>query len=222
MRTKEEKAAVRKAWEEKNKESLRRSSRKYLIKNRHKTKALKRAMYLRHRERILAACKVYREANSKKISERQRAWYLKNKEHVINRASKRSQEREKIDPNFKLLRRLRSRMSNILRGRSKHKTTLDLLGCTLDQLREHLEKRFTEGMTWDNYGKWHIDHIRPLASFDLTVPADLEAATHFSNLQPLWAEDNIKKSDSYVDEHKGDPAIGVVLPSQANPSTAIG
>lgn len=59
----------------------------------------------------------------------------------------------------------------------------------------HLEAKFSEGMTWQNYGTWHIDHIRPLASFDLTDPAQVRLACHFTNLQPLWGADNIRKGD---------------------------
>ncbi len=67
------------------------------------------------------------------------------------------------------------------------------LGCTISQLRAWLELFFTEGMTWDNYGQWHIDHKRPLASFNLTDREQLLDACHFTNLQPLWAADNLSK-----------------------------
>ena len=69
------------------------------------------------------------------------------------------------------------------------------LGCTVPELRAYLEARFRSGMTWANHSRdgWHIDHIRPLASFDLTDRAQLLEAVHFSNLQPLWAEENLSK-----------------------------
>ena len=72
-----------------------------------------------------------------------------------------------------------------------------LLGCSAEQLRTHLEEKFTDGMSWDNYGYrgWHIDHIRPCASFDLTDPQQQLECFHYTNLQPLWAEDNFKKGD---------------------------
>lgn len=70
-----------------------------------------------------------------------------------------------------------------------------LLGCSSQQLREHLERQFLPGMTWDNYGKhgWHVDHVRPCASFDLTDPEQQHQCFHYTNLQPLWAADNIRK-----------------------------
>jgi hypothetical protein len=67
------------------------------------------------------------------------------------------------------------------------------LGCSIAELRLHLESQFQPGMSWNNHGEWHIDHIRPLAKFNLACPLQLERACHFSNLQPLWAKDNIVK-----------------------------
>jgi hypothetical protein len=94
----------------------------------------------------------------------------------------------------KLSSRLRSRIKNALRSNKKNKTR-ELIGCNIDFLMGYLEKQFQNGMSWENYGKWHIDHIRPLSSFDLTNPEDQIKACHYSNLQPLWAEDNLRKSD---------------------------
>jgi len=71
--------------------------------------------------------------------------------------------------------------------------TTKLLGCTIEHLRWHLEKQFIPGMTWKNHGQWHIDHIKPCASFDLTKSAQQRKCFHYTNLQPLWALDNIRK-----------------------------
>ena len=80
---------------------------------------------------------------------------------------------------------------------------LELIGCTSDKMKAHLEAQFSPGMTWDNYGHpnggytagWHIDHIIPCAAFDLTDPVEQKQCFHYTNLQPLWAEDNLKKGD---------------------------
>ena len=76
---------------------------------------------------------------------------------------------------------------------------LDLLGCSLEDLRVYLESKFQIGMSWENCGRggWEIDHIRPLASFDLSASADLEKACHYTNLQPLWGPDNWGKGGVY-------------------------
>lgn len=68
-----------------------------------------------------------------------------------------------------------------------------LIGCSIEDLRAHIESQFQPGMTWENYGKWHVDHIRPCVSFNLLDPMQQQECFHYTNLQPLWAEDNIKK-----------------------------
>jgi len=71
--------------------------------------------------------------------------------------------------------------------------TLELTGCSKEELITHLQSKFTEGMTWDNYGEWHIDHILPCVSFNLEDPEEQKKCFHWTNLQPLWAIDNIRK-----------------------------
>ena len=92
---------------------------------------------------------------------------------------------------------LRNRLYCALRRASAGKgvKTQELLGCTITELRQHLEAQFVDGMDWDNYGRngWHIDHIRPCASFDLTDPHQQRQCFHYTNLQPLWEADNIRK-----------------------------
>ncbi len=74
---------------------------------------------------------------------------------------------------------------------------MELLGCTIDELKRYLEQQFKEGMTWDNYGEWHVDHIKPCASFNFFNENEQKECFHFTNLQPLWAEDDMKKHDKY-------------------------
>lgn len=76
--------------------------------------------------------------------------------------------------------------------------TFAVVGCSIDHLRAHLESKFEAGMTWDNYGEWHVDHIRPCASFDLIDPKQLAECFNWSNLQPLWAKENISKGAKYA------------------------
>lgn len=82
----------------------------------------------------------------------------------------------------------------------KHQSTFELLGCTLEELYAHIEAQFLPGMSWGNYGHdtWHIDHIKPCASFDLTDPEQQRVCFHYTNLQPLWAIDNIRKGAKLV------------------------
>lgn len=105
--------------------------------------------------------------------------------------------RRKFDAGFKLRMNLRHRVWNALQANeaSKSKSIQDLIGCPFDDLAKHLEAQFVDGMTWENYGKhgWHLDHIRPCASFDLSDPNQQSQCFHYTNMQPLWAVDNLSK-----------------------------
>jgi len=92
---------------------------------------------------------------------------------------------------------LRSRLYKALQGNFKNGSAVTDLGCSIDELKMHLESKFQYGMNWDNWSfeGWHIDHIVPLASFDLTDRKQLLLACHYTNLQPLWAIDNLSKGD---------------------------
>jgi hypothetical protein len=109
------------------------------------------------------------------------------------------QNRSKTHPEFNLKKNLRSRIHTVLKYKKATKidTTMRLVGCSLEYLIAYLEGKFTYGMTWENYGKWHVDHIRPCASFDLTDPEQQKQCFHYTNLQPLWAKDNLSKGDRY-------------------------
>ena len=104
------------------------------------------------------------------------------------------------DPQYKAAHICRCRVRQMIRvhGGVKSSATFDLVGCTVQELMAHLEKGFAYGMTWENMGEWHIDHIVPCASFDLTDPEQQKACFHWSNLQPLWAEENIRKGAKLV------------------------
>jgi hypothetical protein len=93
----------------------------------------------------------------------------------------------------RIKRNLRSRLNKALQGNYKTGSAVRDLGCSIEELKKYLESKFQDGMTWDNYGQWHIDHIRPLCSFNLQDPEELKKVCHYSNLQPLWAKDNLDK-----------------------------
>lgn len=110
-----------------------------------------------------------------------------------------SKHRRQIDQTFRISCSLRARLRKALRGNRKSNRTLVLLGCSLSEFCKHLEAQWQPGMSWENYSSsgWHIDHIRPCASFDLSDPAEQKACFRYTNLQPLWAKDNIKKGSLY-------------------------
>ena len=111
-------------------------------------------------------------------------------------------KRRAEDPLYNLKARCRTRLNHAFKnsGFSKTTKTAKMLGCSWDQLKEHIESQFTEGMTWENKHLWHIDHVVPYASAE--SKADIIRLSHYSNLQPLWATENLKKSDKMPDELK--------------------
>jgi hypothetical protein len=117
------------------------------------------------------------------------SWKVKRREY--------EKQRRKDDINFKLLNNMRCRIGQAVRNKSGR--TMELVGCSIDDLRKHLELQFTGGMTFKNYGSWHVDHIKPCSRFNLTNPSEQRECFHYTNLQPLWAEDNQTKSDKYED-----------------------
>jgi len=121
-------------------------------------------------------------AQRKRLEARQRAAA---KRYVANRRH--------VSVGFRVLQNLRGRLRAALKGAGKTKRTLHLVGCTIPELRAHLEKQFKPGMSWDNYGQWHVDHRVACQSFDLTKPDEQRRCFHYTNLQPLWADDNFKK-----------------------------
>lgn len=113
------------------------------------------------------------------------------------RAWRREYEKELLKKNIQ--RAISARLRNLVGCRISRKSssTFDLVGCTVPELITHIESQFEAGMGWENREQWHIDHIRPCASFDLTDPEQQKECFHYNNLQPLWAEENIRKSDNW-------------------------
>lgn len=123
--------------------------------------------------------------------------YNKIPENLIKkrlRSNAYDKKRKLVDPQYKISVLLRIRMCSALKKGYKKGSGIRYIGCSVIQLKEYLEKKFQPGMTWSNHGKWHIDHIIPLCSFDLTDKKQFLKAVHYTNLQPLWAVDNLKKS----------------------------
>jgi hypothetical protein len=210
FRDKDAERAYKKQWAEANREKVRAYAREQYLKNRvarieaakqrrladpDRAKAYARKGYHKDVEASRGYQRTWaRAARAKdpdRFREAQQKWVAANKEKlalVVN-AWQRNQRRE--NPHYLVAGRLRCRLRKLVRtGRGRLN---ELLGCTPDQLRAHLEAQFQPGMSWGNADQWHIDHIRPCASFDLTDPAQQRACFHYTNLQPLWAKDNLSK-----------------------------
>ena len=108
----------------------------------------------------------------------------------------RLQRKRNEDPVYRMECAVRNRTRKALQGTLKDGKSLDLIGCTPETLRLIVESKFEHGMTWANYGSaWHVDHIIPLAAYNLTDPEQQRQAFHYTNLQPLWAHENLAKGD---------------------------
>jgi hypothetical protein len=177
-------------WKKRNSESVSDYRRQYGIDNRDKERATN-ARWLARNPGIKAEYDAnYRRRNSEKVKA-----YFSSKEFKIAKNAK-ARERYNSDPAFRTEKVLRASLTQSLRlyGDGKKRDRLiELIGCTIKELTVHLEKLFHPGMNWDNQGKWHVDHIIPCASFDLSDPVHQLECFHWSNLQPLWGPDNIRK-----------------------------
>jgi hypothetical protein len=173
-----------------------------------KVRALRRTFYARHKVRLKEQRRAYFSARKAVKKEYDRQYRLRNlekrtvqvKEWVkMNREHYNSwlREKRKINPQFAIANNMRGRINIALRksGLKRNKSLEVILGCSVCALMQYLEARFLPGMTWANRSRWHIDHIKPCASFDLTDPDEQARCFHFTNLQPLWATDNIRKGD---------------------------
>lgn len=138
------------------------------------------------KEEIAAKKKAARAAYYAKYPERKR---IERQKYLQNR---------KGDPVWRIRKNLRKRLKELLSKGTKIGPYNEMIGCTAFELRKHIESQFKDGMTWENYGTvWHVDHIRPLCSFDVTDKSQKLAANNFENLQPLFAEDNLKKGGKW-------------------------
>lgn len=101
------------------------------------------------------------------------------------------------DIDYKLRKNLRSRFKSALKLNYKSGSAVQDLGCSIEKFKLWMEMHWSDGMTWDNYGEWHIDHSKPLSSFNLKNREELLKACHFTNLKPMWAEENLQKSNKF-------------------------
>jgi hypothetical protein len=163
--------------------------------------------YAAHREKLIAyqkeyhkkyaeKCKAYRRRVSKQRGAYMCEWRKKNWDKIMIYKKKYHKEVESKQIEYRILHSLRGRLLQALNGTVKSKHTMEFVGCDMIQLKEHLSSQFKKGMAWDNYGRkgWHIDHITPCSSFNLTCPNEQKKCFHYTNLQPLWWLDNCRKN----------------------------
>lgn len=176
------------------------------LKKYHENKELinekRRENYKGTTEEIRLRQKLWEKNNPEKIKIYSKRKYEKHKDKFIRNSMKWNYHKLETDILFKLKNLLRGRIYSFLKSKGvrKLKSTEDIVGCSKEYLKEYLENKFVDGMSWDNQGKWHIDHIIPLSSGK--SEEEIYKLFHYTNLQPLWAKDNIIKSNKILDEYK--------------------
>lgn len=143
--------------------------------------------------------KKYRDNNKLIEKIRIQIWRNKNKDKVNSKSVKYEKDRKKIDPKYKLIRNIRTRIYNFLRNKNitKSNKTINIIGCSPEFLKSYIENKFIDGMSWDKFGKEiHIDHIIPLSS--AKNEEEVFKLCHYTNLQPLWSVDNLKKGSKVL------------------------
>ena len=137
--------------------------------------------------------------NKKAKNAHSREYYKNNKEQVLLKQGELVRKKYKTDIMFKLCSLLRHRFYNALKNNYGKSKSWEYVGCSPKQLKKHIEAQFKEGMSWKNWSRsgWHIDHIKPIFGFDLSKEEEIKKAFHYTNLQPLWALDNLRKSKTF-------------------------
>lgn len=178
--TKKEQSEKSKKWREENPEKVKENMKKWLKENKE---------YKKQKD------KEYKEAHKEQYRETQRKWARDNYQKL-------KEEGGAKFVSHKLKSNIGRRIREIL-GQKKSERCVKYVGCSIEELRTHLETTFLEGMSWENYGtKWHIDHRLPCGAFDMNDENERLACFYYKNLQALWAADNIRKKDSYDPQEK--------------------
>jgi hypothetical protein len=225
---KERKILMDKEYRERNKEKISQNKKEYRVKNHEKIKLRDKKYYSENiekfktyrennKEKIKRESKIYREGNKLYFKEKWQEYYEKNKKSLnengkkwkeINKVSvleyrkKYTKERMESDLQFKLIVNHRKRVSAIFKELriSKKKPSKDILGVEIVLVINHIENQFQQGMSWENYGEWHIDHIIPLSSANNSN--ELEALFYYKNTKPMWEKENLMKANKYNEEDK--------------------
>lgn len=189
-----------KAWRDKNKEYIAtKSKERYLQQTKAQISERSKNWVEKNYERALEHAKLSYHKNKETRNKRAREYRKENRDKLKRSRLKAQQARYKNLTGLDLIKyKLRATVRNSFRRIKQQKptNTEKLLGCTWEEAKAHIESLFKEGMTWENYGTWgwHVDHIKPVSSFG---PNELHKMNHITNLQPLWREENIAKSNMY-------------------------
>lgn len=222
LENKDEIKKYRKKYYEKNKDKFLKEKKEYYEKNIDKIKCYRKNFYDKNRDKILEQKKEYYKENIDKCIDKNNRYYKENRESLLNKKKNYYQEnsdkikeyhvgyrennkdkrreyyhKKKKDPEFIIFESHRNRIRELISRGYKDSSSKKILGCSIEFFRLHIEKQFKDGMSWDNYGDWHLDHIKPCASFDFKNPEHQKECFNYRNYQPLWAIENLSKGAKY-------------------------
>lgn len=207
--TREEKNAYQREWNRKNRDKKRLLDQKYRAEHKEEIKEIHRKWREKNRDHINELNRKKYKENPQAFAERNKKYIETHQEKVQERMKKYRETHKKEKYEYEMKRRsnplnrlklnIRSLIKNSIEGKhyKKNTKTEKILGCTLDFFIEYLQSKFEEGMTIENHGLWHIDHIKPIAL--ATTEEEIIKLNHYTNLQPLWAIDNLKKGSKYIE-----------------------
>ena len=189
-----------KKWRHQNKNNKKEYDKIYREKNKEIILNKKKIYHYSNKDKINKNQKIYYQNNKEYLNKKSNEWINKNKDYYKKYKNIYCKQKRENDILYKFKNNVRCNISQSFK-RSKNKfkkyeKTETILGCTIEEFRLHIEKQFTEGMTIDNHGKWHLDHIIPISL--ATTQEEAIKLNHFTNFQPLWAADNIIKSNKII------------------------
>ena len=168
---------INKIYRDDNIENIKKNRKEHYQRNIEKMRKEKKEYYAKNKSKKSLYDVEYRKNNSDKIKQYKKEWETLNKDN----------------PLFRIKRNLRRRVHHALEDNKKSDATFELIGCTPDFFKDYITNLMLEGMSWDNYGEWHIDHIIPCFTFDLSNPEQQKLCFHYTNQRPLWKKDNLSR-----------------------------
>lgn len=195
------------AYQKKNRKIINKYAVEYRDKNREKILKIRKKSYQKNKQKIILKTKEWKIQNVEKVKEWSRAYCKRMRKldpdkyrKIANLYSK----KRRLEPKIKLHQRISVGVCRSLKGRKLGQKWESLVGYTCSQLMAHLEKQFKNGMSWDNIGKWNVDHKIPVSVFNFNSYNDIDfkCCWALSNLQPMWALDNLKKSNKLIKPHQ--------------------
>ena len=184
---------------QKNRDLILERQKIYREQHKERVKACSSACYQKNRDLKLKKCKIYREQNKERVKACVSTYYQKNRDLIIEKTKIYKEHRRKSDPVFYLRCKIQRSISLALQNKNytKRSRTHEILGCSFIEFKEHIEKQFVNGLSWENRHEWHIDRVIPISS--AKTEEEVIRLNHYTNLQPLWAVDNLKKRDKMPD-----------------------